>query len=292
MHISPRLPTLQPQTNATRPADTGPLHSDARQTLGQNLHARQQQRLQDMQSSQVKLQQIKKNSSPKKAASQKAALLKQRLDTLKTILQRLPPGDYKTMVQEIKQIAKELAALGRQLGQSGGSNLPAALQGAQFNLPEAATAQTATADSTLTAALAQSSADTVPVTVEPLPADLSPTPTATDAAPADATEPDSPATPDDTPAGLSASGLRLPGQQARQDEDEDDKALRATLNESKKLLKEILNLLKSKHQSNDKESRQLINAIERELNTLERTLDTSAIGLADSSPGTLINTIA
>ena len=63
------------------------------------------------------------------------------------------------------------------------------------------------------------------------------------------------------------------------------------LNEAKKLLKEVLNLLKAKHQNNDKESRKLVNEIEREIEDLEQALTQNQLSsdlpeaIADSGSG-------
>jgi hypothetical protein len=96
-----------------------------------------------MQMSATQIQQMKKTNSPKQQAANRAGLLAQRLQMLKSMLSKLPPGDYKALLQEIKQIAKELKALSAQLKTSpaGGSlpGLSAAMSqaGANFVTPDA-----------------------------------------------------------------------------------------------------------------------------------------------------------
>lgn len=92
----------------------------------------------------------------------------------------------------------------------------------------------------------------------------------------------------------------LSGNQDNEDE-ADDKALRSVLAEARKVLKEVLALLKAKHQPDDKETRKLFNDIEREIKELDDNLADLPAGLdalasaADSIPmeagiGSLINT--
>ena len=69
-----------------------------------------------------------------------------------------------------------------------------------------------------------------------------------------------------------------------QNEDADDKALRAILTEASKTLKEVLNLLKAKHQVDDKESRKLFARIESELDTLDQSLQQGALTASDYEP--------
>ncbi|NLD14155.1 MAG: hypothetical protein GX665_03550 [Gammaproteobacteria bacterium] len=239
--------------------------------------------MQDMQDSLAKLQETKKNTSPKKAASQKAAMLKQRLETLKSVMQKMPPGDYKILAQEIKQIAKELAALSKQLGKSSPAvNLPIAMQGAQNQaaasietVPDAEIAPDVTVDVAAAQIPVEVATEVIDeAQVEATPAAGAETVAATEVAEAEQLVQQAEATDK-----ANTNKPQLFTNSA--EDDEDDKQLRSVLAESKKLLKEVLNLLKAKHQNNDKESRKIIASIERDLATLDRALDVSGLDLPD-----------
>lgn len=297
MQVSPNLSLLE--SVAKRPV-SGQLGDEDKSRLGRQLYDSQQKRLQDMQDSLVKLQETKKNTSPKKAASQKAAMLKQRLETLKSVMQKMPPGDYKILAQEIKQIAKELAALSKQLGKSSPAvNLPIAMQGAQNQV--AAGIETVAEAEIAPDVMADVTAAQIPVEVAT---------EVIDEAQVEAT----PAAGAETVAATEVAEAEQLAQQAEAadkantnkpqlftnsaEDDEDDKQLRSVLAESKKLLKEVLNLLKAKHQNNDKDSRKIIASIERDIESLEQALGTGGIDLpdvaitAESSVGGFVDTTA
>ena len=302
MPIKPELPPVYPSRQP--PARAQQPTADAQEALpaAKSLHERQQERLQDMQMSAAQIQQMKKANSPKQQAANRAGLLAQRLQMLKSMLSKLPPGDYKALLQEIKQIAKELKALSAQLKTSpaGGSlpGLSAAMSqaGANFVTPDANVPSDAGAAMDGAAAAAISAPVDVPAVADSVPdasaeaegvvvdgsaeADMEAEAQAaaeTAAQQASATENNQ------RPEGLSpASG---------QDDDAADKQLREVLNEAKKLLKEVLNLLKAKHQNNDKESRKLVNEIERDIEGLEQALAQNQLSsdlpeaIADSGSG-------
>lgn len=244
--------------------------------LGRQLHQSQQQRMREMQESVAKLQELKKSNSPKKAARSKAAMLKQRLETLKKIMQKLPPGDYKVLAQEIKQIAKELAALSKQLGKSAAPNLALPQMAAgQFSQGEAV-------DSEL-ADLAGEMVDVPPpAAVEPQVEQLA----EAELSQVEAQELEQAATQAEAEAQASVSGTEENNPAGKlalarnSEQDEEDKQLRAVLAESKKLLKDVLSLLKAKHQSQDKDSRKIIAAIERDLERLDQALGSGNMELA------------
>lgn len=235
-----------------------------------NVLEQRKEQLHDMQAAVTKLQEL---TSPKKQASQRAALLKQSLDILKSILAKLPPGDYKALVQELKQIAKELAALSRTLGNSGSSlsHMPpmatttgeTQTDGSEDmadvgtstepanRVQDTDSAELATpADAELTAETAQAEARQAATLSAEVERDLNAN--------------------DDEAHDAKTSMSRIAN--LRQNEDADDKALRAILTEASKTLKEVLSLLKAKHQVDDKESRKLFASIERDLETLEQSL--------------------
>lgn len=225
-------------------------------------------------------------------ASQRAALLKQRLDTLKSIMTKLPPGNYKALAQELKQIAKELAALGKQMGNSGGSlgHMPAMSAALGQAMSDSASEEVMGVDAS--ADIASSLPDT-DVTAE-LSTAVEAQATAEQAAQAAQgearqaaalsaeVERDLNANDDDKAHDAKTSKPRIAD--LRQNEDADDKALRAILTEASKTLKEVLNLLKAKHQVHDKESRKLFTSIERELETLEQSLQQGVLASPSAEP--------
>src|SRR5690554_6466460 len=255
MPIKPELPPVYPSRQP--PARAQQPTADAQEALpaAKSLHERQQKRLQDMQMSATQIQQMKKTNSPKQQAANRAGLLAQRLQMLKSMLSKLPPGDYKALLQEIKQIAKELEALSAQLKTSpaGGSlpGLSAAMSqaGANFVTPDANVPSDAGA-----AAAAISAPVDVPAVADSVPdasteaegvvvdgsaeADMEAEAQAATAAAETAAQQADATENNQRPEGLSpASG---------QDDDAADKQLREVLNEAKKLLKEVLNLLKAR----------------------------------------------
>lgn len=305
MPIKPELPPVY--SNRLPPAQAQQPTTDEQKALptAKSLHERQQERLQDMQMSATQIQQMKKANSPKQQAANRAALLAQRLQMLKSMLSKLPPGDYKVLLQEIKQIAKELKALSAQLKTSpaGGSlpGLSAAMSQAGANLvtPDANLPSDAGAAVGGAAEAAMSAPVDVPPNVDSVPdasveaegvvvdesaeADVKAEAQAATAAAETAAQQASATENNQRPEGLApASG---------KDDDAADKQLREVLNEAKKLLKEVLNLLKAKHQDNDKESRKLVNEIEREIEGLEQALAQNQLSsdlpeaIADSSAG-------
>src|SRR5699024_3795392 len=217
-----------------------------------------------------------------------AALLKQRLDTLKSIMAKLPPGNYKALAQELKQIAKELAALGKQMGNSGGSlgNMPAMSAALGEAMADSASEETVGIDAN---AYMASSMPDIDVTAE-LNTAVEVQTTAEQAAQVEARQAESLSAEaerdlnakDNEQHVAKVNKPRIAG--LHQNEDADDKALRAILTEASKSHKEVLNLLKAKHQVDDKESRKLFACIESELDTLEQSLQQSALTASESEP--------
>lgn len=292
MHLRPDLLSTAPdkwRSDPSLPAAPGqqkPEHD------GSVLHQHQQERQQDMQVSATQIQQMKKANSPKQQAANRAGLLAQRLQMLKSMLSKLPPGDYKVLLQEIKQIAKELKALSAQLKtSSAGGSLPglsAAMSqaGANFATQDVNVPSDAGAALDGAAAAAMSAPVDVPPVADSVPdapveaegvvvdgsseADVEAEAQAATAAAETAAGQTGAAENNQRPGGLSPAN-------GQDDGDAADKQLRETLNEAKKLLKEVLSLLKAKHQNNDKESRKLVNEIEREIEDLEQALAQSQL---------------
>lgn len=305
MQIQFRLPPTPSSPFAGKQQGVSAVGQTEQQPANPLLEMRQQH-LENMRKTAALVQQLKKSSpfSSKKNAAQRAGQLKQRLDTLKAVISKLPPGDHKMLIREMKQIAKELSALSKQLGSSGSgssiANLPAAMAASFGNadistadipsinvgadIPVPATEQAAAAAESMSdtgMADAQAQAEQAAVQAESV---------ARDTAAAATNE-----------TGHEQARFNpLSGNQDYEDE-ADDKALRSVLAEARKVLKEVLALLKSKHQPDDKETRKLFNDIEREIKALDDNLADLPSGLsalgsaADSIPmeagiGSLINT--
>ncbi|MDM7857893.1 hypothetical protein [Thiopseudomonas acetoxidans] len=287
MQIKPSLPSFSSRDIPTGQTQQAFMGERDESHAGKVLFERRKKQMHDMQTAVTKLQEMKKNASPKKMASQRAALLKQRLDTLKSIMAKLPPGNYKALAQEVKQIAKELAALSKELGNSGGSlgHMPPMSVASGETSADGGSEEMARVDSSTELAHMQ---DTSMAELAISHETLASTVMAAETAEAEAQQ----------AANLSAGvkrdaldktdeqhdsktdKLRATGQ--RQSEDTDDKVLRALLTEARKTLKEVLSLLKAKHQVNDKESRKLFASIERELETLDQSLQQGALASSAS----------
>jgi hypothetical protein len=81
----------------------------------------QAKRLEDMRSALERLRAMPSASiSAKQAAAERAAKLKQRLDMLKQMMIGASPAQARAMAAQLKDIAKELASLGKNLGGDGG----------------------------------------------------------------------------------------------------------------------------------------------------------------------------
>lgn len=288
MQIKPNLPSFSPRDIPTGHTQQAVMGERDENHAGKVLFERRKKQMHDMQTAVTKLQEMKKNASPKKMASQRAALLKQRLDTLKSIMAKLPPGNYKALAQELKQIAKELAALGKQMGNSGGSlgNMPA--MSAALGEAMADSASEEAAGINANADMASSMPD-IDVTAE-LNTAVEVQTTAEQTAQVEARQAESLSAEverdlnakDNEQHDAKVNKPRIAG--LHQNEDADDKALRAILTEASKTLKEVLNLLKAKHQVDDKESRKLFAGIESELDTLDQSLQQSALTASESEP--------
>ena len=237
------------------------------------LDEHRKKRMADMKTALTKLQELKENSSPKKLASQRAGILKQRLEALKAILEKLPPGNYKALAQELKQIAKQLNVISKSVG---GSAAGASRPVMSLNTDETS------ADS--------NSKENVDANSEPT-VSAAPDTTEADTAASDAKEAEklakeverqvhSEARPEvnakvdeqDESKLDKQRPSRSPLTSLQPNDDIDDKALREILTEAAKLVRQVLALLKEKHQDDDEETRELFKDIEGELGDLDNSL--------------------
>lgn len=93
--------------------------------IAQDVLKSQVKRLNDMQDALAKLSAIPSaNASTKQAASERAAMLKKTLDTMKQMMIGATPAQAKAMAAQLRSIAQELAAMGKMLS-GGGSSVTA-----------------------------------------------------------------------------------------------------------------------------------------------------------------------
>jgi hypothetical protein len=247
--------------------------------LGQKLYERRQKQLQEMQASIARLKQLQKETSPKKLARERAGILKQRLDLLKSMMSKLPSGDHKAMARELKQIARELAALSKELKGSGGGGLamPQVSFGAEGKV--AAESTVADADVVQPEAVAEPSLVDMAMVAESLSFETGDVEGEAGqvAGQADTLALEVVVAEHQTgKLNSDAAGLSV----TNSNEDADDRELRDILTKARKVLKEVLAMLKAKHQVKDKESHKIFSEIEKVLKDLDKALAQSELALA------------
>ena len=212
-------------------------------------------------------QQFKANSlltnDNKQAATQKAGVLKQRLDQLKAMMRFATPEMAQSLARELKSIAKELASLGRAAGASGsGTASTVAAPGGEVSADASAQAPPPTEGSTAPAASDAGEA------VEP------------GNTPPGSGEPNA-----DNDAGAASearSGDRSSGSVGG-NAGADDKSLRELIQEARKLLKELIAHTKSLARAGNADARRDLRAAENSVAELDRALD------AGDSPMALVD---
>ncbi|MBP8278734.1 MAG: hypothetical protein KAX55_17770 [Propionivibrio sp.] len=179
--------------------------------------------------------------NPKQAALEKAGMLRQRLEMLKEMLRFATPEMAKALAQELKSIAKELKALGQSVGNNSSTSM-ISTSGAEAAVPAEA----------LSAASATASAETT--------ANETATEESSDA---DAAEEGDASTQElgkrTDNAGESADGI-------------DNDSLRKVLRDTGQLLKALIERLKAKLREGDKEAKRDLQAAEKSLADLDKTL--------------------
>lgn len=228
----------------------------------------QQKRLQQMQESLKRLQEMPTpKTSQKQAAAEKVAWLKRRLDSLKAMLLHATPEQAKALARELKSIAKELGSVAKSL--SSGSE--SAALGPTVHNAGATGAESAGKDAEA-AALRQAEAE---------------------AAQADVGESAETGGESATAAAAQVAAQQEDAKPGGRDEQKDaamevaaDKSLRQLLAEARKLLKESINLLKAKLA--DAESRKDLQSAEKSLEEMDQALaqgGDSSLYTAQGEPG-------
>lgn len=280
MEIKPNLLSFSFKGKAPAKTHKTILDVQDEQLKANPLDEHRKKRMADMKTALTKLQELKESSSPKKLASQRAAILKQRLETLKAILEKLPPGNYKALAQELKQIAKQLNVVSKSVGNSSGgtANMPAMSLSSGEGNEDSSSEEEVDVNSELSIGSAASVS-------EPNASD------APDTAAADAKEAEklakeverqvhSEARPEENDKVDKQDESKLdkpspstsPLTSLQPNDDINDKVLREILTEAAKLVRQVLALLKEKHQDDDEETRELFKDIEGELGDLDNSL--------------------
>ena len=179
--------------------------------------------------------------NPKQAALEKAGMLRQRLEMLKEMLRFATPEMAKALAQELKSIAKELKAVGQSVGNSSSASITSISESEAAVPTEAAGAASATASAQNTASETASE--------DPEDAD------ATGAGYASTQESGNGA----DNVGESTDGI-------------DNETLRKVLRDTGQLLKALIERLKAKLREGDKEAKRDLQAAEKSLADLDKTL--------------------
>ncbi len=179
--------------------------------------------------------------NPKQAALEKAGMLRQRLEMLKEMLRFATPEMARALAQELKSIAKELKAVGQSVGNSSSASITSISESEAAVPTEAAGAASATASAQNTASETASE--------DPEDAD------ATGAGYASTQESGNGA----DNVGESTDGI-------------DNETLRKVLRDTGQLLKALIERLKAKLREGDKEAKRDLQAAEKSLADLDKTL--------------------
>ena len=239
------------------------------------------ERLQAMQEA---LKRLKQMPSPqalaKQSATNRVGMLKQRLEALKAMLLHATPEQAKALARELKDIARELAAAARELGGSGGQGKISSADnpgpGADGGKASEAAASSTPAAGSGAETTAASSAD---VNQEASNSDASTSGNA-----------------HETKADAESTGVPNSGSSAASDKgtapDGDDQALKNALIEAKKLLKEVIAMVKAKLAEGAREARHDVLSAEKSLADIDAAIardDSDVAYSALGNPGSAIS---
>lgn len=206
---------------------------------------------------------------PKQADMNTAGLHRQRLEMLKMLLLYASPKQVEAIAEELKSIAKELAAISKSIGGNDRGNMPSA---ATLNI----NAITATAHQDVKTAEAQAAMAEAKA-AQSMGQEAS-------AVEADAAVYNSPpVTSDETDLGDAPRGG-----ESLSTHMEDDKALRGLLEETQKLIEEIIAILKSKLAEADREAKKDLADAEKSVNIISRSLSQTSRDTLYSALGNLL----
>lgn len=273
---------------------TTPLQSRTRSTddTGALTDTPLYKRLRNLQEGVQRLQTMASPASLRKqGAMTKIAYLKQRLDALKAMLLYATPAMAKALAREVRSIAGELASIAKSLGggSSGGGNatavtpIPTATDSAPSDAASAEPAPTDSNGDASAEASAAQTADSAAATTTPQ--------SSTSAPDQDKAAGTASVTGSETPAPSNASNeskasKESPGHNDREASDDNETALKAALQEARKRLKEVINLLKAKLNPADKDAKHTLQAIEKSLSELDSALQQNTVSPAASEMST------
>lgn len=190
-------------------------------------------------------------SGASQAALEKAGMLKQRLEMLKAMLLFASPEVAKSIAVQLKSIAGQLAALGKNVGAGTGGAATATTAAAQ--VPASGAAEAAAAGATVEAV---APADSAAAEEEAGAADAAPEESRSESR---TTSPDGSAT--------------------------QDKALRQALQEARALLKVLIERVKAKLRQGDRDARLELDAARKDLANLDQALVAPQTGLYTAQGG-------
>lgn len=202
-------------------------------------------------------------ASAKQAAREKVGWLKQRLEALKMMLLHASPEQAKALAQELKSIAKALSSAGQSLGAGAGEG------GTPSSAAGAATDGAATDGAATDSAAADGAASADAATDGAATADAAADGAATDGATAALAAAEGEAAPE---TGGDKDAAAVDGGDPRAAADSDEQALRALLRDARKLLREVVGLLRPKLAAADKEAKLDLHAAEKSLADLDQRL--------------------
>jgi hypothetical protein len=228
-------------------------------------------RLRDMQEGVQRLQSM---SGPKNLSAGKVSFLKKRLEALKALLLHATPAQAKALAREIKSIAGELKAIAKDLGTGGSGPSLSGTETAGASSAEQASAESAVADG------AAESMD-----VESAAAETAEISGGNDVTASTGQSENLP----DNAVGAEDQSIQKNTGQSSSPQDADDVSLRSALNDARKLLREVVGLLKVKLSIADKEAKEHLRAIEKSLSDLDDAMQLDVMDHLYSDQGGLVS---
>ncbi|WNV03389.1 hypothetical protein RP726_13095 [Candidatus Methylospira mobilis] len=253
-------------------------YSDFRPSIGVNGRAvddLQIKRLRDMKEGLQHLQTMPSaNLISRQASMDRLGWLRQLLDALKMMLLHASPKQAKALALELKSIAGELASIAKGLG-AGSSGQAVPIETKMVDVPPngQASVQSTTEDSRPEATVAEPHSTK---TVEAVG-------NGSDAAPVNQDERKS-----NSPVGTAGESSRKNSGENSPPQEVDDAVLRGLLLDVKKLLKEVVDMLKSKLAAAGKKTKEDMRAIEKSMSELDSILQQGAASNSYSAQGGLV----
>jgi hypothetical protein len=220
-----------------------------------------------LQSLQEGLQRLQSMANPKQLAKQDSAnrvgFLQRRLEALKMMLLHASPEQAKTLARELKSIAGELSSAAKVLGGSAGT-VGQGVQTDAASISSTTNAQSVSAESETTTISAEAARSEVELETAP--------PENNAEQFSDAEQKTEPKSAD----ALGSNGISKSSQNNSASDEIDSAVLRGLVMDAKKMLKEVINMLKPKLAEADKEGKKDLLDAEKKLSEVDTTLQQSA----------------